>query len=162
MSRKMKLVFTISIMLNVLLLGVLAGGIYKRISDSPFKGENGRPLLDHKIAAEMMRARKDHEDLHKAMKEARSHMLGTLSAAEFNEEDFLAASLKMDEAQTALFAARAQTAAKIAKDLSPEDRKELAKHLRLVPFHHGRKGMSGKDAGEKKVKDLMPPPPPKE
>ena len=139
MNRRLKIIFTLSILLNVLLLGVVAGACYKRM-DGPPRFAYGDPQFDHKVAKAMMEARKGQEELYKDMKAAKKELTNVLGSPDFSEESFRAASDRVAKAQQALFNARNEATLKMAKEMTPEERQEMAKHMQAMSERHGRKG----------------------
>lgn len=146
MNRRLKIIFTLSVLLNVLLIGVVAGSCYKRMDRSYGFSETRDPQLNNKIAKAMAASRKEQEAVHKQMKDAKGDLVKVLAASVFSEDDFKAASEKVYEAQGAVFKARNEATLKMARDMSPEERKEMAEHMKVMSERHERfkDGFKGK------------------
>lgn len=140
MNRHLKIFFTLSLLLNITLIGVVAGAAYKRWNDDGPRFEESRdPQFNHKMAKSMMEARKGQEPLFKEMRAAKNEMNKVLAADHFDEAAFHAASEKMYEAQAAMFKARNEAMLNMAKDMSVEERKELAVHLKAMSERHEKR-----------------------
>lgn len=137
MNRRFKIILTVSVLLNMLLIGALAGSCYKRM-DGPrdfrerFEGKNP------KFAKAMEEAREGQKELREQMKVAKKGLVDALSAPEFSEEQFRAAADKMREAQEAMFTARNDATVKMAKEMSVEERREMAEHIKSMSGRHDR------------------------
>ncbi len=140
MSRRLKIIFTLSVLLNVLLIGVVAGSCYKRMDGPRHFAYGSDPQFNHKMAKAMMEARKGQESFFKDMKDAKKELVEVLAAPDFSEEAFLAASAKVEQAQQALFKARNDATLKMAQEMTPEERQQMAKHMQAMSERHGRKG----------------------
>lgn len=138
MSRRLKVIFTLSLLLNVLLIGVVAGACYKRMDGPPRFSESRNPQFNHKMAQAMMEARKGQEALYKDMKDARKELVSVLSAPDFSEDAFKAASEKVEKAQEALSRARNEATLKMAKEMTPEERQQMAKHMQAMSERYKR------------------------
>ena len=144
MNRHLKIFFTLSLLLNITLIGVVAGAAYKRWNDEGPRFEDSRdPQFNHKMAKSMKDARKGQEPLFKEMRAAKNRIDQVLSADQFDEAAFHAASEKMYEAQAAMFKARNDAMLNMVKDMSAEERKELAAHMKAMSDRHGRRDRDG-------------------
>lgn len=147
MNRHLKIFFTLSLLLNVTLIGVVAGASYQR-----WYGDQARfvglrdPQLNHKMAKSMMAARKGQEPLFKDMRSARNEMNKILSAEKFDEAAFHAASEKMYAAQAAMFKSRNDAMLDMAKDMNVQERKALVAHMKKLSERPDRR--RGMDARE--------------
>ncbi len=161
MNRHLKIFFTLSLLLNITLIGVVAGAAYKRWDDDgPRFSESRDPQFNHKMAKSMMEARKGQEPLFKEMRAAKGEINKVLAADMFDEAAFHAASEKMYAAQAAMFKARNEAMLNMAKDMSAEERKELAAHMKAMSERHEKHG--GKREGARKDNAHQLPPPPEE
>ena len=86
----------------------------------------------------MIDARKGQEALHKDMKDARKELVNVLSASDFSEDAFRAASEKVEKAQEALSRARNDATLKMAKEMTPEERQQMAKHMQAMSERYKR------------------------
>lgn len=151
MNRRLKVVFTISVLLNMLLIGVLAGSCYKRMN-GPGKFHERPPVMaNSKLKQRMADARRDQEALHDQLKSEKRKLLDVLAAPNFNEEEFRQASERIDRAQEALFIARSETMLKMVKDMTTEERQDMARHMQFMADRRGKsEGIKGR-----KVKGKM-------
>lgn len=148
MSRRLKIIFTLSVLLNVLLIGVVAGACYKRMDGPPRFGDSRDPQFNHKMAKAMMDARKGQEALFKDMKDAKKELVNVLAAPDFSEEAFLAASAKVEQAQEALSKARNEATLKMAKEMTLAERQQMAKHMQAMSERYKRHRDSDRPRGE--------------
>lgn len=140
MNRHLKIFFTLSLLLNITLIGVLAGAAYKRWDDgAPGFAAVRDPQLNHKMAKSMRDARKGQEPLFKDMRAARNEINKILSADQFDETAFHAASEKMYKAQAEVFKARNEAMLKMAREMSAAERKELAAHMKALSDRRGQR-----------------------
>ena len=139
MNRRLKIIFTLSVMLNMLLIGVIAGACYKRMDGPHGFFDSREPQTDNKIARAMAAARKGQDAAHKDMKEAKKELVKVLAAPEFSEAKFHEASEKVDQAQDALFKARNDATLKMAKDMTPEERQEMARFMQSMSERRGER-----------------------
>lgn len=128
MNRNFKIVFTVSVALNILLAGFIAGSFSKRMDMPP--PLSGRPEINQKIAGVMVRAHKEHKNIQSDLQKARRDLAAVLSAPEFREDDFQAVSERIKQAQQALFQARTDAMLDMAKGMTPEERKDMAAHMK--------------------------------
>ena len=161
MSRKLKIIFTLSVLLNVLLLGVVAGSCYKRNyaphDGPPHARESGDAKLSPRVAMAMKESRKQERDLFDQMKDARKDIMNVLEAPEFDEAAFIAASEKISKAQQALVDVRTKTTLDLAKNSTFEERKELVSHMKAKSERFGR--FRDRLEERRKNADDAPPPP---
>lgn len=137
MNRRFKIILTVSVLLNMLLIGALAGSCYKRMGgprDFRERMEGKNP----KFAKAMEEAREGQKELRDQMKTAKKGLVEALSAPEFSEEQFRAAADKMRAAQDAMFTARNDATVKMAKEMSVEERREMAEHVKNISGRHDR------------------------
>lgn len=140
MNRHLKIAFTVSLLLNVFFLGVCASWGYRHVLEKPAAVRPLRPELSHDIAKAMVTARRDHETLHQELKKARQAMNGVLAAGDFSEENFRRAAQNIDRAQQALYKARTESMLKMAKEMSSEDRQQMARQMQAMSERRGGNG----------------------
>ncbi len=163
MSRKLKIVFTLSVLLNVLLLGVLAGSCYKRNygpHDGPPHMREADAKLSPRVAMAMKESRKQERILFDQMKEARQDIMNVLEAPEFDEAAFIAASETINKAQQALADVRTKTTLDLARNATVEERKQLVSHMKARAERFGR--FRDRFDDRRKPDAEIPPPPPNE
>lgn len=140
MNRHLKIIFTLSILLNVLLIGVVAGAAYKRMDGPPRFEESRDPAFNHKMAKAMMEARKGQEALFRQMRAARNDMNDALAADVFDEAAFDAASERLYKVQADMFRARNEATLKMAREMDAAERKELVAHFKALSERRGKHG----------------------
>lgn len=149
MNRNLKIAFTLSLLLNVMLLGVVVSWGYRHLAERPVVATPLKPELSHDIARHMVKARREHESLHQDLKAARQSMTKVLSAPEFSEDDFGKAAQAIDQAQQALSKARSQALLDMAKNMSAEDRQQMARQM-----DSRRESLSGQQGRREAVEKL--------
>lgn len=141
MNRKLRIIFTLSILLNVLLLGVLAGSFYKRAygpHDGPPHAREADSKFSPRVAKAMKESRQQERALFDQMKDARKDIMDILEAPEFDEAAFNAASEKINKAQQALVDVRTKATLDLARNATAEERKELVSHMKAKSERFGR------------------------
>lgn len=131
MSRKLKIIFTASILLNILLIGVGAGWYHKKSHYWP--GGYERPKISDEsreaIRSNFKQARSEMKPIFEEMRAAKTQMENVLSAPEFDEAAYDAAAKKLLDTRDKLSRTMAGSAKNFLEDLPPEDRKAMAKHM---------------------------------
>jgi uncharacterized membrane protein len=138
MNRRMKLIFTISILLNIVFVGVGAGLLYKFCRDVPIPGEMS-PDARNFVARTYQQGRADVRPLIDEVKARKKKVEAILLADEFNAKAYDAAVDDVLETQGKIARHRADTMSKALEQLSPEDRKKFSKHI-LDGLTPGRRG----------------------
>ncbi|HEY0900993.1 MAG TPA: periplasmic heavy metal sensor [Micavibrio sp.] len=140
MNRHMKIIFTLSLLLNVTLLGVIAGAAYKRWDRPVFSSgvAVGDAAFQEKMAQAMAAARKGQEPLFRDIRAAKKLMQEALAAEPFDEAAFMAASENMRKIQAEMFAARNKATLAMARDMNAEERKALAAHFKAMGERFGK------------------------
>lgn len=131
MSKNLKLFFTLSVILNVLLLGVSAGMALHRPMGPGWDKvqEQLSPETRQKMAAEFQQAHKDIRPLADKAKAAREEIVEALSNEEFSEPQFDTAIGNLREAQRNIMDYKIAATKRLAAELPPEERKKLASHF---------------------------------
>lgn len=138
MSKKIKILFTISVLLNVVLIGMAAGHMVKRWNHSPMETamKEMSPEGRHIVARELQNAFRDgHDDMRK-MRQTKKELKKILTAEEFDADAFESAAEKMHEMRSEMGEKRIDVTKGLAKKLSREDRSALAKKFDRG-FHGG-------------------------
>ncbi len=132
MSRKLKLFFTISVLINLLLVGTLAGFIAKcnyRPGPNPDDMAKLSPAGKALMAETFTKSHDELGDIFKDARDARADVIAVLEADTFDKSAFDAASEKLRQLQTKIMQRRVDTAAELAGRLNADDRKLLAEWL---------------------------------
>src|ERR671918_720315 len=140
MNKKLKIAFLVSIIANVLLLGVVLGALPQRFE--------GRPSFQDRLKADLKKLpeptrsrfgesmenmRKAGEPLRQQMQEAREEAIRILVTEPFDEAAYDREVNKFQQLRLQLGRQMSDNMKELAKSLPPEDRKELAKVLRRPP-----------------------------
>ncbi len=130
MSRTLKVIFTVSILLNILLIGAGVGWYHKK---SQWPGGYERPKISDEsreaIRSSFRQARSEMKPIFEEMRAAKAGMEEVLSAPEFDEVAYDAAAKKLLDTRDKLSKAMANNAKNFLEDLPPEDRKAMARHM---------------------------------
>ncbi|HEY3302775.1 MAG TPA: periplasmic heavy metal sensor [Candidatus Binatia bacterium] len=140
MNKTLKLVFLISIVLNVLLVGVLLGELPNRFDRRPLPQEriaaaakqlpeSERPRFESK----MEQMRKEVQPLRDQLQEARQETLRVFAAEPFDESAFDRQVSKVAQLRVQLFMRMAESMKAIAKELPAEQRQALARAFERPP-----------------------------
>ena len=99
MSKKIKILFTISVLLNVILIGLVAGHSVKRWSDHPMERamKEMSPEGRHIVARKLQSAFRYGRDEMKKMRATKKELKNILMAEEFDAEAFEEAAEKMSK-----------------------------------------------------------------
>ncbi len=133
MTKNMKIVFTVSVLLNILMAGVLAGFAVKCNQPEPWRAPpameklspEGRALMKQSFDQSRDTMRQTFQDA----RQLRERLNSILEAETFDPEAYAAASAALREHQVKIMERRAQTAGDLAAKLNPEDRRLMADWL---------------------------------
>lgn len=165
MSKRMKILFTLSILLNLILVGLVGGGAihkynsFHRHMESKFGHLS--PELKEKLKASFAAS---HDEIKASIKEGRAakkQLKEAMNSEEFNEQLYDEASKKLNDLRYKMMQHKAAKTKALVKDLSADERRQMLGYLL-------RGGMDGFHSGFKRggkskfltAKDRMPPPPP--
>ncbi len=151
MKKSQKTVFTLSVILNVLLIGIVAGYAFSPMhhrggGDRPrfhdFEKRIERLAIADEKKAEVVRLFKGgferQKDERKQMKQERRKIEAILSADVFDEVTLRATFAEMQGAKQALHSDMSDVLVAVAKTLNAEERKELARMLHEIDERRGR------------------------
>ncbi|HEU4839349.1 MAG TPA: periplasmic heavy metal sensor [Micavibrio sp.] len=138
MNRRMKLIFTVSILLNIVFVGVGVGMFYKFCQDLPIAREMS-PEGRNFVARTYQQGWKDVKPLIKEVKERKKKVEAILLADEFDEKAYDKAVEDVLKTQGRIMHHRAETMSKALDQLSTEDRKKFSRDI-LAGLTPGRKG----------------------
>lgn len=147
MSRTVKTIFTLSILLNILLITVSAGMYHKRMHPRFGPDKDMRQELSEdsrQLIRESFMSTKDQlKPVFEELRTAKDGMEEVLQADVFNEADFDAAADRLMDARDQLSRKMAENSKNFLGKLPPEDRKAMAKHMVKKMSGHGRGGPKG-------------------
>ncbi|MCL4678006.1 MAG: periplasmic heavy metal sensor [Alphaproteobacteria bacterium] len=179
MSRTMKIIFTLSIIANLLVAGMALGHHYRKPQGSwSAQFEEGLSLKGAEIVrTTLAEGRDEFKAMMREMKAAKEEFVAAVSVPDFNEASFDQASGKVKDSVAKVTERRFSTLKKIVLALPQEDKARFAdKFIRLIQGfgkppgkpHHKKDGDWLKSGPEGKPEqpppgpgaDGFPPPPP--
>ncbi|MEM6780521.1 MAG: periplasmic heavy metal sensor [Pseudomonadota bacterium] len=142
MSRTLKIIFTVSIILNIVLITAAVGYVHKRMqygygADKYQElSEEGRTLIQENFKERRKTMRPVFNDVRKA----KAEMEAVLSADIFDEQAYDAAAKNLLDVRDGMSRSMSENAKTFLKELSVEDRKAMAKQMTKRLSGHGGKG----------------------
>lgn len=133
MSKKIKILMTVSVILNLILAGWIVGQVMrphgpwhhgpdKMVQELP-------PQLRKEVEAVFEASHEKAKGVFEAMMAAKAELRGALSAETFDVQAYNNASRKLNELKAQMMALKADKTREIASRLSAIDRRKLAGHL---------------------------------
>ncbi len=133
MNRKIKLVFTISLVLNVFLFGAVAGLTVDKLRPPAVHSSKDLDPESRRLVKEMIsRTMEDARPVRAKAEEAKRKMASSLAGEEISEEAYRSAADEMVSARCELLRMHTVKTLEVARELSPEEREKLAAHL-MIP-----------------------------
>jgi uncharacterized membrane protein len=131
MNCMMKIIFTLSVLANILLLGGIGGMYFHPKGPVPWEEatENLSPQGQQQVSAAFKDTWKEMVPLFKKAGEARRDLTGVMAAAQFDEPAFDRAAKNLHTVQDQINDKKLAAAKTLVAQLSPEDRKKFAEHL---------------------------------
>jgi uncharacterized membrane protein len=136
MNKKARIAFLVSIIANVLLLGIVLGALPQRFERRvPFQerlktdAEKLPEPARTQFLEGMEKARKEVEPMREQMRQAREETLRILASGSFDEAAYDRQVEKIQKLRFELAKRMSESIKQVAKNLAPEQRKELAKIL---------------------------------
>jgi uncharacterized membrane protein len=140
MNKKARIAFLVSIIANVLLLGIVLGALPQRLERRvPFQerlktdAEKLPEPARTQFLEGMEKARKEVEPMREQMRQAREETLRILASGSFDEAAYDRQVEKIQKLRFELAKRMSESIKQVAKNLAPEQRKELAKILHRPP-----------------------------
>lgn len=128
MSKRMKLIFTISVLLNIVFVGVAAGMFYRYCQDIPIPGTMS-PDARNFVARTYQSGREEVKPLITEVKARRQTVEDILESDNFDRKTYDAAVDDLLETQGKIARHRADTMGKALTELSDDDRKKFSKEI---------------------------------
>lgn len=154
MSKKLKILFTISVLLNLAFIGIVVGHGLKRYHDSPW--QEFRQQLSPETQAVMRKTFEDKKDrifsAIRTMREKKKNLVGIISAPEFNVQAFDAAVQDWQGFNQKMMQGKMETFKGILTQLPQGERQKLAR--RFVDVLTGQ-GHPRKDTHKKRDVDQV-------
>lgn len=140
MSKRMKLVFTISVLLNIVLVAVGAGMLYSYTQGIPIPGTMS-PDARNFVARTYQNGREEVKPLIVEVKSRRKTVETILQSSNFDRKAYDNAVDDLLETQGKIARHRADTMGRALNDLSADDRKKFSKEIlvNLSPSRHHKK-----------------------
>ena len=137
MSKTAKFVFLVSLILNIIFLGVVLGHVPRSFSGTPSRQERmeqglkklPEPAQSH-IRAVFARIRAAGDPVRDQIEASRAEALRILSAERFDEAAYDREVAKFDQSREQMFKQIGQAIKGAAKELSPDERRMFADILR--------------------------------
>lgn len=151
MSTKIMVLVVGSLLLNVLLIGFIAGNMSQRWGDRGFL--RGEPAAfvgvlpaekENLFLSTMKDVRKGSRQLHREIRTTRENALKILSAPVFDETAYRAEVAKLHDLRGRMMQGLEEATITLAKQFGCEERKALAAHLQCPPGHRGGRGPVGR------------------
>lgn len=147
MSNTTKITLAVSIILNILLIGILLGAFSHRVA-GPLamhrqmeEAIGGLPEAKQNLVRDTLKQlRSETNETRKKVKRKRDELLETITAPEFDEQIFDRKAAELHALMGELAGEIADAAKKIAARLDQDERKELAEIIRM---RHGRRHFHG-------------------
>ncbi len=148
-TNAMKIIFTVSVILNVLLLGAAGGLAYKHGSDKPYHAIHAdmSPEGRNVVARAMQNAFRDGREVMQEARAIKKDIRAILTAPEFDAQAFDAKAEELHDIMSAMGHKRIDVTKDLAAQLSQEDRKVLAEKFSKGFRGYDKKGMKGKAHG---------------
>jgi uncharacterized membrane protein len=140
MNKTLKLLFLVSLILNVLLVGVLMGQLPRRLERGSFREQRMEQALrdlpqpmQSRLREKFNQMRAAGDPLRDQLRAAREETLGILSADPFEEAAYDRQVSTIHDLQLQMFKKMGQVVKEIAKELSADERRNFAQILRRPP-----------------------------
>lgn len=140
MNRKTKIAFLVSIILNVILIGVLLGQSPRRFERGAMRQQRLEQAIKDLPEASQTRLRERFQQLRSAadplfeqMRRAQDEAIQLLSAEPFDEATFDRQEVRINDLRAEMTKRMSQTIKTAIKDLSPEERRRFTAMLRRPP-----------------------------
>ncbi len=152
MKWSVKMMFTLSIFVNLLLVGVIGGHLARKAQHHTFWQEDNISVEARALLKEKMKGKfSEIKPLFQAMRDTKNDMEQILAAPEFDEAAFYIFAGRMSDLHVQITQKRLELTMEIVKELSPEDRKALASHLASKLTGRVGKGRYNKKDGHKEA-----------
>lgn len=131
MRTGIKIIFTISLLLNVLLLGAVGGHFYVRWKQHPWQDVRAElsPESRNHAARIFQGAFRDIRGVGDEARKARAELVNILSAEEFDAEAFDRQAEKLAAARARITALKIAATKDVALELDPQERAKMAQRM---------------------------------
>lgn len=125
MSKRAKILFTLSIALNVLLIGVIGGHVVRKFNDTPWQSAH----LSQESQKEMRQAFKRLSPLKDKIWAKKREMHALLLADEFDENAYDMLAVEVAVLKQGMERGRSEVIKDVLSEMSPEERKAFVEHM---------------------------------
>jgi len=131
MSKRMRILFTVSVIANVLLLGLLAGMAARNYYEHPWHKTRREltPETRHLLARAFQHTHREIKPLIEEAHKTREVLVETIAADNFDDAKFKRLAKEMNDLQDEIGRKKADGMLDLIHDLSDEDRKKFSRHL---------------------------------
>lgn len=136
-----------SLIINLVLIGLVAGGAYKRYSHHSKIPDDLTIAAQQKIKASMKISREEMKRQHQKMRQDRAALKAIIEAEEFDSVAYAAEIEKMLTSKSDIERIRAQNMGDVLSELSQEDRQKISKRFLKSLSGKGGKGDKRKREG---------------
>lgn len=143
MSKTIKVVMIISLVLNILLIGFIIGNVSHRffinnsIRQKPQEfSVNLPPDKKELFFNTMQKVRAENRVVKKQLREARRKIFSILTSPQFDEDSYTSEVEKLHLLRGLMMKRFSNATKELAKQLNQEERRALAEHLKRLPRHH--------------------------
>lgn len=132
MSKRVKIIFLISLVSNLLLLGVVGGHFMRRQFDHPHFASpnleelNVSPEALERASEVMREIRESHQDLRESVRTARKKALTLLTAENFDPDAYMTQVQAMHEIRSQMMLTFSKDIQAAAEQMTAEERRALA------------------------------------
>lgn len=148
MSRRIKVIFTLSVLLNILMAGAIGGHFFKRAQWMAHFEEGLSPAAVATARGVFAEGRKDIWPMIKDMRDTKQELMAAIKGPEFDEGAFDKAAEKVRAGVIKLTDRRLAMLKKIVRDLPAEERAGVAgKFVRFIYGFGKGPGKGGKERG---------------
>ena len=131
MSKNIKILLSVSLLLNVLVIGAGAGMVYKKWSEHSWASarQDLEPETRNLVGRTFQSAFRDIRPLGNKARRARADMVKILSAKEFDAEKFDLVAQRLSKLSRQIRDKKIEATKAIALQLSAEERRKMAKRM---------------------------------
>lgn len=131
MSKTVKVIFTLSVMLNVLLLGLGGGYAYKKMNDKPWHQaqKNMPPDIQAMMEKNYQAMRANMETLNAQSQQAHEELGALLKSKQFDPQRFDQIASRISDLRKKMGDERMRATRTLVVQLSPEQRQKMADHF---------------------------------
>lgn len=131
MKRGIRIIFTASLLLNMLLLGVVGGHVYMQWQAHPWQDvrEDLSPEARNKAARIFQSAFRKIREVGDGARKARAELVKTLSAETFDPKAFDRDAMKLAEARAEITTLKIEATKEVAEVLDAQERAKMARRM---------------------------------